>query len=238
MLMIGRLAPKIAGAPARVAACRSGVAAIEFALCLPFLLGAGLMGLEVANRAIAQTQVTQLAAQIADNASRIGDTSTLQDRKIYESDIDDLLRGAAVQGGNRLDLLEHGRVIISSLEVVPGTDDRQYIHWQRCAGKKNHVSNYGLEGDGLDGGLPGMGPPGKEVWAFPDEAVIFVEVAYDYQSLVGPRFGMGGEINSTASFTVRDDRDLTQIYQRIPADPDPVASCSTYDDPTAATSAT
>jgi hypothetical protein len=215
---------------ARVRACRSGVAATEFALCLPFLLGAGLMGLEVANRAIVQTQVAQLAAQIADNASRIGDTSTLQDRKIYENDIDDLLRGAAVQGGSRLDLFGHGRVIVSSLEVVPGTADRQYIHWQRCAGTKHHLSSYGLEGDGLIGGLPGMGPAGKEVWAFPEEAVIFVEIAYDYQSLVGPHFGMGGEIVSTASFTVRDDRDLTQVYQRDPDAPDPVASCTTYDD--------
>nr|WP_166175659.1 TadE/TadG family type IV pilus assembly protein [Altererythrobacter segetis] len=219
----------------RLASSRTGVAATEFALCLPFLLGAGLMGLEVANRAIIQTQVAQLAAQIADNASRIGDTSTLQDRKIYENDIDDLLRGAAVQGGGRLDLFGHGRVIISSLEVVPGSDDRQYIHWQRCAGTKHHLSSYGLEGDGLNGELAGMGPAGKEVWAFPDEAVIFVEVAYDYRSLVGPHFGMGGEIVSTASFTVRDDRDLTQIYQRNPAAPDPVASCSTYTDPTVET---
>ena len=101
--------------------------------------------------------------------------------------------------------------------------------------KKNHLSSYGLEGDGLSGGLAGMGPAGKEVWAFPDEAVVFVEVAYDYQSLVGPRFGMAGEIVSTASFTVRDDRDLTQIYQRDPSAPDPVASCDTYGDPTAAT---
>lgn len=233
--MTRRLIPKLARALARLRACPGGVAATEFALCLPFLLGAGLMGLEVANRAIVQTQVAQLAAQIADNGSRIGDTSTLQDRKIYESDIDDLLRGAALQGGSRLGLFEHGRVIVSSLEVVPGTDDRQYIHWQRCAGKKNHLSSYGQEGDGLSGGLPGMGPPGEEVWAFPDEAVIFVEIAYDYQSLVGERFGMGGEIVSTASFTVRDDRDLTQIYQRDPSDPDPVARCSAYDDPIAAT---
>jgi hypothetical protein len=230
-----RVTGRFSIAMARLRANRSGGAATEFALCLPFLLGAGLMGLEVANKAIVQTQVAQLAAQIADNASRIGDTSTLQDRKIYENDIDDLLRGAAVQAAGRLDLFRHGRVIISSLEVVPGTEDRQYIHWQRCAGSKQHLSSYGVEGDGMDGNLAGMGPAGKEVWAFPDEAVIFVEVAYDYQSIVGPRFGMGGEVVSTASFTVRDDRDLTQIYQRDPAAPDPVASCSTYDDPTAAT---
>jgi hypothetical protein len=226
-----RVSGRAASLVGRIAACGSGVAATEFALTLPFLLGAGLMGLELANRAIVQTQVSQLAAQIADNASRIGDTSTLDNRKIYESDIDDLLRGADTQGGG-IGLFEHGRVIISSLEVVPGTDDQQYIHWQRCAGKKKHISSYGLEGDGATSGIPGMGPAGQEVWAFKDEAVIFVEISYDYQSLVGTRFGMGGEIDSTASFTVRDDRDLAQIYQRDPSTPDPVASCDKYDDPT------
>ena len=226
--MSGRLKTLLTG----IAACASGVAATEFALSLPFLLGAGLMGIEVANRAIVQTKISQLAAQIADNASRIGDTSTLDDRKIYESDIGDLLRGADTQGGAGIGLFEHGRVIISSLEVVPGTDDQQYIHWQRCAGKKQHVSSYGLEGDGATNGIPGMGPAGQEVWAFKDEAVIFVEISYDYQSLVGTSFGMGGELTSTASFTVRDDRDLTQIYQRTPDEPDPVESCDKYDDPT------
>ena len=175
--------------PRGLLASRSGVAATEFAIVLPFLLGTGLMGLEVANRAIVQMQVSQLAAQIADNASRIGDTSTLQNRKIYENDLNDLFRGAEIQGGGRIDLFENGRVIISSLEVVPDTEDQQYIHWQRCLGVKNHESSYGVEGDGLDGGLPGMGPPGEEVWAFATEAVIFVEISYDYQSVVGGTFG-------------------------------------------------
>jgi len=212
----------------RLAASRSGVAATEFAIVLPFLLGAGLMGLEVANRAVVQMQVSQLAVQIADNASRIGDTSSLQDRKIYESDLNDLFQGADIQGGNRINLFDHGRVIVSSLEVVPDTDDQQYIHWQRCLGAKEHESTYGLEGDGLDGDLVGMGPPGEEVSAFDDEAVIFVEIAYDYQSLVGEAFGFSDVVTATASFTVRDDRDLTQIYQRDPSDPDTVASCNTY----------
>jgi hypothetical protein len=124
----------------RLGASRSGVAATEFAIALPFLLGAGLMGLEVANRAIVQMQVSQLAVLIADNGSRSGDTSTLENRKIYESDIDDLLRGAGIQGGHRIDLFKRGRVIVSSLEVVPGTEDQQYIHWQRCLGsKKPHL---------------------------------------------------------------------------------------------------
>jgi hypothetical protein len=211
-----------------IAGARTGVAATEFAIVLPFLLGVGLMGLEVANRTVVQMQVSQLASHIADNASRIGDTSTLQDRKIYESDLVDLFQGAEIQGGRRIRLFENGRVIISSLEVVPDTEDQQYIHWQRCLGAKTHISSYGLEGDGLDGGLPGMGPAGEEVRSFPDESVIFVEIAYDYQSLVGETFGFSDEVTATASFTVRDDRDLTQIYQRDPGDPDPVASCGVY----------
>ena len=60
------------------------------------------------------------------------------------------------------------------------------------------------------------------------DAVIFVEIAYDYQSLVGANFGFGGEVTATASFTVRDDRDLSQIYQRDESDPDPVAGCDTF----------
>lgn len=223
---------RIASALARLRASTGGIAATEFALALPFLLGSGLMGLEVANRAIVSMQINQIAAQIADNASRIGDTSTLENRKIYEADIDDLLRGAGLQTGDHVDLYRHGRVIVSSLEVVPGTDDQQYIHWQRCAGEKHHVSSYGLEGDGLNAGLAGMGPAGEQVWAFKDEAVMFVEIDYDYQPLMGTTFGMPAQIVSTASFTVRDDRDLSQIYQRDPENPDTVADCGTYNDPT------
>jgi hypothetical protein len=213
---------------ARLGAATSGVAATEFAVVLPFVLGIGLAGLELANRAIVQMQISQVAAHVADNASRVGDTSMLQDRKIYESDINDLLLGADAQAGDRIDLFKHGRVIISSLEVVEGTEDQQYIHWQRCMGEKNHVSSYGEEGDGLDGGLPGMGRPGEEVFAFEDEAVIFVEVAYDYQSLVGTTFGFDSQVTAIASFTVRDDRDLAQIFQRNAAEPDAVAACDTY----------
>ena len=216
------------GLLSRLLASRSGVAATEFAIVLPFLLGTGLMGLEVANRAVVQMQVSQLAMHIADNASRIGDTATLQNRKIYEDDLNDLFRGAEIQAGGRIDLFERGRVIVSSLEVVPDSEDTQYIHWQRCLGVKNHISSYGLEGDGLAGDLPGMGPPGEEVWAFEDEAVMFVEIAYDYQSLVGETFGFSDLVTATASFTVRDDRDLAQIYQRNPDDPDPVSSCTVF----------
>ena len=208
----------------------SGVAMTEFALAFPFVLGTGLMGMEVANRVMVEMKVSQLANQIADNAARIGEQGVLEDRKIYEGDINDLFYGAHLQGGDSIDLYQHGRVIVSSLEVVPGTDDQQYIHWQRCAGAALHASTYGVEGDGETiNNFPGMGPVGEEVIAFDDEAVMFVEIRYDYQPLIGdPLTFDDGDIHVVASFTVREDRDLTQIYQRDSSNPDPVATCDSY----------
>ncbi len=206
----------------------SGVALTEFALSLPLLMTAGLWGIETAHLAVTTLQVNQVAMQIADNASRIGDTSSLEDRRIYESDINDLLLGSNIQAGETIDLYNHGRVIVSSLEVVEGTDDQQYIHWQRCKGTKAHPSSYGNEGDGLSSTLVGMGPPGEEVMAQRGEAVIFVEVNYDYQPLVSGFFATKRVISSTSAYTVRDSRDLTQIYQRDAGSPDPVSDCLTY----------
>lgn len=206
----------------------SGVAMLEFALSLPLLLTAGLWGTETANLAVTQMQVNQLANQVADNASRIGDTSQLQNRKIYESDVNDLLYGADVQGGTRMGIFQHGRVIISSLEVNAG--GKQYIHWQRCKGAKVYNSSYGAEGAGSSGsGITGMGPAGEEVSAPTGGAVIFVEIAYDYQPLIGLTFSQNRKITSIASFMVRDSRDLSQIYQRDPLKPSTIAKCNVYD---------
>jgi len=213
----------------RLARSVSGVAMTEFALSLPLLFTAGLWGIETANQAIVQMEISQLAIHIADNASRIGDNSTLEDRKIYEGDINDVFLGANVQGGGRIDVFEHGRVILSSLEVVPDTDDQQYIHWQRCKGMKQYDSTYGDEGDGMGGSLPGMGPAGEEVIAFPGEAVMFVEISYNYQPLIGGMFTYLETLTATAAFNVRDSRDLTQIYQRDPYSPDGISGCTTFD---------
>lgn len=206
---------------------RSGVAMTEFALGAPFLLTAGLWGTEAANFALTNMKIGQLAVHIADNASRIGDTSTLQNRKIYESDLNDVFFGAQIQGGAGIDLYNNGRVIISSLEVDAATG-RQYIHWQRCRGAKTVNSTYGGEGDGLGATIPGMGPAGEEVVAQQDDAVIFVEINYTYQPLVSARFIGTPDIHTIASFNVRDSRDLTQIYQRNAASPDDTQDCAAF----------
>ena len=207
----------------KLARNRSGVAMVEFALGAPLVLTAGLWGTETANLALTTMRVNQLTAQIADNASRISEQSALQTHRVYEGDINDVLYGAQLQAG-KLDLFRNGRVIISSLEVRPdGTT--QYIHWQRCRGAKQAASSYGVENQNLP---KGMGPTGEEVLAQPDEAVIFVEVHFDYQPLISNRFIGSTSLRSIASFTVRDQRDLTQVYQQDPNSPDPVQGCSTY----------
>lgn len=217
----------------------SGVAAVEFALSMPFLLFFGLWGIEMANYAIVNMRVSQLAFHLADNASRVGDTSELENRKIYEADIEDLLRGADIQGG-RLDFFENGRAIISSIEqydettnCVPGSgcpaglsEGDQFIHWQRCKGEKNIAPVYGALNVALANGI---GPAGREVMAPQDSAVIFAEVHYDYQPLVSDRFINNTTIRAVAAFVVRDSRDLTGIKQRNPGSPDPVAACNVFD---------
>lgn len=213
----------------RIRADKSGVALIEFAYVLPIMLVLGVGGLELSNLAVMNLRISQAAMHIGDNASRIGDRDILSAQKIYEGDINDLFLGVDIQAGARTDLLEHGRVIISSLEQ--NSDGGQWIHWQRCMGKKNSVSAHGPEGTGETGtDFEGMGLSGKELQASPGQAVIFVEIFYDYQPLMGNEYAKqfvdSTEIKTTAAFNVRGARDLTQIYQR--SNPAEVRDCTKF----------
>lgn len=220
--LVSRLSPRLRALRRN----RSGVAMVEFALAAPFFLTAGLWGVELANYTVVNMQINQIAIHIADNASRIGDTSVLENRRIYESDINDVLLGASLQAGKRFALWDRGRVIISSLEVEPGSDPEvQYIHWQRCMGLKDYRSRFGNEDDTF---AIGMGPPGQEVFANPGEAVIFVDIAYDYEPLVSKHFITDRTVKAIATFNVRASRDLEQIYQRNEDSPDTVSNCERF----------
>lgn len=217
---------------------RSGVAAIEFALILPFMTIAGLYGTELTWFMLTNMKVSSVAMQVADNASRIGDTSTLENRAIYEADINDLLLGANLDGSG-LELYQRGRVIISSVEVwnqtgncanngclgSTATNGQQFIHWQRCRGLKNVNSSYGAQNIALPNGI---GPVGQEVSAPVDSAVIFVEIKYDYRPLVSTMFIKNTTITAISSFLVRDSRDLTGIKQRNVGSLDSVSSCTKF----------
>ncbi len=209
-----------------LAANTSGLALIELAYSLPFVMGIGMYGAEVANVAMVRMRVNQVSMHAADNAARIGEGALLAEKMIYESDINDLFVGANLQAGQYIDIYENGRVIISSLQEH--SDGDQVISWQRCKGRKAHVSTFGTEGeDAADRPVNGMGPTGKKVTAPSGQAVIFVEVVYDYQPLISGTFTNTQTITTRSAFNVRDRRDLTQIYDRTGSDP--VSDCDTYD---------
>lgn len=190
----------------RLRADSRGAALIEFALVLPILITLGFYGTEVAYMAMANMQVGQMAASVADNASRIGQTdNSAVTPNVKQSDIDAVMKGALVEGEG-IDFADNGRVILSSLERDASTG-RQYIHWQRCSGKLKVASKYGKTDTGLTGArLSGMGNP--VITAPAGSAVMYVEVSYTYQPLFGTMFVGTPTFQREAAFLIRDDRNL------------------------------
>jgi TadE-like protein len=197
-----------------------GNALMETAFLLPLLLLLGLGGMELTNLAVANMRVGQLASSLADNASRVSAETTLPLPVIREIDVNELL-AFTLENGERVGLEDHGRIILSSLEVDPDTGD-QMIRWQRCAGKKAYTSRYGVEGTN-GGSFTGMGEAGERAVALPDMPIMFVEIAYDYQPLVGETWIGKRTLRYNASFMVRDDRDPGI---KNPEPKDPVARCT------------
>lgn len=218
---LARLARRVASLPRRLREDRSGVAFVEFAFTAPIILSMGLLGTETAYFVITHMQISQVAMQVADNASRVGEQDVLTARKVYESDINESLVGAE-KLGQGMRIFERGRVIVSSLQR--NAQGGQWIAWQRCRGAKVFNSSYGTQGTGATGtGFQGMGEPGNRITASNGTAVMFVEIAYDYESLTPFDLYDGRTIRYTAAFNVRDSRDLTQLYNDGPS-----AQCNVY----------
>jgi len=202
----------------------SAVAMVEFAFSAPIVLGLGLLGTETAYFTITHMQVSQIAMQVADNASRVGENDILVSRKVYEDDVNSTFVGAEKLGDSYA-IFDQGRIILSSLQQ--NSDGGQWIAWQRCRGAKNYASTYGTEGDGASGtSFPGMGEAANRITASSGTAVMFVEVSYTYEPITPFEFYGDTEISYTAAFNVRDSRDLTRLYQTNPVSP--VASCNTF----------
>ena len=200
----------------RLARENSGVAFVEFGYSLPFLMVLGLGGVELANYSIAHMRVSQLAVSLADNASRAKQDVVSGVPRMREYDVNEAFTAAQLQSGG-LDIATNGSLILSSLEM--NDDGGQWIHWQRCFGEGGFGSSYGEEGDGSAGtALTGMGDPGRQVAAEEDYAIMFAEVVYRYDALMFDAFIPENPIRKVAAMYVRDDRDLSQVYN-----PDPVA---------------
>ena len=186
---------------------RSGLALIEFAFSLPIFIGLGFYGVEVSNLAITQMKMSQIALNMADNASRIGTlNSTLGAKVISEDQINDVFQAAAIQAG-AAGIYQDGRTVLSSLEV--NADGGQTIMWQRCKGILFDDSDYGPEGTGKTGtSFVGMGPPGEKIAASTGTAVMYVELTYVYHPLFGNMFMEDKELHQEAAYTVRDSREI------------------------------
>lgn len=200
----------------------SGLALTEFAIGFPIILVLGLYGIDMANLALTHMRVSQIALNLADNASRVGSSSTLSTQQLREVDIEDVFQAAKTQGKG-IAIETKGRVILSSLEK--DKDGIQRIHWQRCFGSKTGAafeSHYGkaTNSDGSTNAAAnvgttatnGMGRAGAKVNApMANSGVMFVEVNYEHTPLF-PGLTSSSNIGYVASFIVRDPRDFSQLY--------------------------
>jgi Flp pilus assembly protein TadG len=215
MHMIARSSPllgRFRRFAARLRRDTKGLALIEFAFTAPIMLTLGLYGLEAANLALVHMRMSQITSNLADTSSRIGLQSSLALKQIRESDIDDSFQAVLLQGG-AYNVTTTGRFILSSLER--NSSGGQWVHWQRCIGMGKDSTNtffassYGTQGTGATGtAFAGMGPTGSEIQAPTGNAVMFVEAYYVYKPLVSSRLFGTPTIHTTASFIVRDVRNL------------------------------
>ncbi|KUR72518.1 hypothetical protein AQZ52_04545 [Novosphingobium fuchskuhlense] len=205
----------------RILHSTSAVSAVELGLAMPFLMGLALTGTEVVNLALIHVRLNQLAITVADNASRAKQTQVNGAPQFREYDVNQVFRAAALQGED-LGIPTRGRIILSSLQV--NSSGGQWIAWQRCWGKNTWPSRYGPQGTGATGtAFKGMGYTSTKMTADAGTAIMFVEIAYDYKPFFLGSVIPSKLIRKEAALYVRDDRDLTQIYN--PAPTQPVASC-------------
>lgn len=202
---------RLARFASRLRADTSGLALVEFAFSLPILLSFGMIGTEAAMYVQMHTKMSQIALVTADNASRIGESSALQVKRVDEADINDILDGAEKQSDND-NFYTHGRVVISGIQY--NAQNSPFVAWQRCRGALTYTPVIGPQGTAKTNTSlsAGVGKPNQLVKPIPDTEMIYVEVAFQYQSLFGIAPFARNILTDQAVFNVRDQRDLSQVY--------------------------
>ena len=162
-----------------------GAIIVEFAYTLPIFTVLGFTGIELANLAVVNMRVSQIAMTVADNLSRAKQSVPSALPQFREVDVNDAFLGARIQGGNNIPILTNGRIVVSSLQQ--NASGRQTIAWQRCKGMRVVPVTYGVQGatqpaSGTSG-FQGMGP-NAAVKAEANSAIIFAEVTYTYVPLI------------------------------------------------------
>jgi hypothetical protein len=204
----------------------SGLALVEFAVSLPFFLGIAISGVEVANYAANTMQVNQIALHVADNAARMGTNNLVGAKRVEEIDINDVFTGARHEGRgllfdgfhpytdpgtNQTIARGNARIFLSSVEPManPNPTNKFQIRWQRCSGPGTHYRPlYGSKANGQN--RDGIGPPGQQVTAPPNGAIMFAEVHYHFTPMLDLGFSnlVEKDIVATSAMIVRDSRDL------------------------------
>ncbi len=147
----------------------SGVAFMEFAYALPFMMVTLLGGLELVHLALTHQQLSRIATSTADLAARFRSS-------IDETDVNTLFLGARLSATID-DFDDNGRIILSSVTRNPA-DNGHWIRWQRCEGNASVAdSAIGAAGEGeLDTSIPDVN---GMVITSPNN-VLVAEVTYSY----------------------------------------------------------
>jgi hypothetical protein len=175
---------------------RYGIAAVEFALSLPILMGLTLYSMEAANMAYTSQKLGNIATQTADSVSRIR-------LSISNGDVTDALGGMKILGDG-IDLRNRGRIIVSSVQPVTdssGNVTNQKVRWQRCTGALVKDSSYVVN---TNLGTDGIGATGRKIAASKDSELIFVEIYYTYKPLVSSAFLGTPQMAAVAAMSVRE----------------------------------
>ena len=187
----------------RLVSDRSGLAMVETAFVLPVLVLLSLTGAEMTNYITVKMRMSQVALQIADNAARMGSGTATQAKQVTETDINDVFIGSQMESAG-LDLQTNGRVILTDIETASSGASTYKIGWQRCYGNQVHASTSNFDTN------TGMGPR------------MFVEVYYVYKPILKGVWAPTTTLTEIASMSVRERRDVSQIYNTANATP---ASC-------------
>lgn len=187
-----------------------GTALVELGITAPVLIFTVFAAGEFTNYMSIRQELSSVTRMVADNAARIGEDNTLEIKRVTETGINDVLLGGMEQSPS-IDIRNKGRIILSSLEQ--NASQGQWIHWQRCVGNLSYSSTQGVEGDGKTGtSFLGMGTSTPKLRAPKNSAIMYVEVAYEYTPLLPQPFFKKIKVTDTAAFHVREQRDLTQVY--------------------------
>lgn len=208
---------------------QSGLAAVEFAVGLPFFMGLTVASLETANYANTIMQLNQITIHTADTAARMGEGNQLAVKTIREVHVNDVFAGMAREGeslellGNHavtnpvngsVSLRGNAKIYLSSIERVADTTwnaaaPRYRMRWQRCAGLGNFMEQtYGKPSTVTS--VTAFGPTGRQIVPPDDGAVMFVELHYWFKPVIVNGFARltDHKISLSASMVVRDQRNM------------------------------